>query len=37
MSAIWRVFKYVKYYPKEVVLNLLSNLLYVVFKTTSLG
>lgn len=35
MSAIWRVFKYVKYYPKEVVLNLLSNLLYVVFNLFS--
>lgn len=35
MSAIWRVFKYVKYYPKEVALNLLCNLLYVVFNLFS--
>lgn len=35
MKAIWRVFKYLKYFPKEIVLNLLCNLLHVFFNLFS--
>ena len=33
--AIWRVFKYLRYYPKEIVLNIVFNLLSIVFNLFS--
>ncbi|MCR4828572.1 MAG: ABC transporter ATP-binding protein/permease [Bacteroidales bacterium] len=35
MKPIWRVFRYLRYYPKEIVLNVVFNMLAVVFNLFS--